>query len=127
MVTVVDDRESDIHAKWAAVPEPGLHMLTRTMRDRRLATGGMPFAAADAFPAAGQRGIDPRPHQPGQARRQAVLEARHGGVEIRRPRQEDRSLPRTVRLRLIDVREIDPPAEVEPLPPAFAGAKPGGS
>src|SRR6202041_1970724 len=45
MVTVVDDRESDIYAKWAVVPEAGFHMLTRAMKDRRLATGGMLFAA----------------------------------------------------------------------------------
>ena len=115
MVTVVDDRESDIDAKWASVPEPGCHMLTRAMQDRRLATGGMLFAAADAFPAAGKRSIDLRPREPGQASRTAVLEVRCGGVEICRPQQEDRSLPATVRLRLIEVREVDPPADVEPL------------
>jgi hypothetical protein len=115
MVTVVDDRESDIYAKWASVPEPGLHMLTRAMQDRRLAAGGMLFAAADAFPAAGKRSIDLRPHEPGQARRQAVVEVRYGGVEICRPQQEDRSLPRTVRLRLMEVREVDPPVDAEPL------------
>jgi hypothetical protein len=123
MVTVVDDRESDIYAKWASVPEPGFHMLTRAMQDRRLATGGMLFAAADAFPAAGKRSIDLRPHEPGQARRKAVVEVRCGGVELCRPQQEDRSLPRTVRLRLIEVREVDPPADVEPLPLAFARAR----
>jgi len=38
-VTVVGDRESDIYAQWASVPEDGFHMLTRAMNDRRL-TGG---------------------------------------------------------------------------------------
>jgi hypothetical protein len=28
-VTMVDDRESDIYAKWASVPDAGFHMLTR--------------------------------------------------------------------------------------------------
>src|SRR5476651_1634303 len=41
---------------------------------------------------------------------------RYGEVEICRPRDErDRSLPKAVRLRLIDVREVNPPEGVEPL------------
>lgn len=115
MVTVVDDRESDIYAKWALVPEADFHMLTRLMTDRRLAGGGMLSAAADGFPAAGRRTIELRPHEPGRAKRAAVVEMRYGAVEICRPRNEDRSLPETVRLRLVEVREVDPPADVEPL------------
>ena len=34
---------------------------------------------------------------------------------MRRPQQEDRALPETVRLRLIEVREVKPPADVELL------------
>jgi hypothetical protein len=115
MVTVVDDRESDIYAKWALVPEVGCHMLTRLMTDRRLASGGLLSAAADGFPVAGRRSIELRPDQPGQARRTAMVEMRYGEVAICRPRNEDRSLPKTVRLRLVEVREVDPPADVEPL------------
>jgi hypothetical protein len=45
-----------------------------------------------------------------------VVALRYGEVEICRPRQEqDRSLPETVRLRVVEAREIDPPADVEPL------------
>ncbi len=115
MVTVVDDRESDIYAKWASVPQAGCHMLTRAMKDRRLATGGMLFAAADGFRAAGKRSIELRPHEAGQRKRTAAVELRYGDVEICRPQHEDRSLPATVRLRLIEVREVNPPADVEPL------------
>jgi hypothetical protein len=126
LVPVVDDRESDIYAKWASVPEPDFHMLTRAVRTAGWPPAASPAfagAAADAFPAAGKRSIELRPHEPGQAKRQAVVEVRHGEVEIRRPRQEDRALPRTLRLRLIELREVDPPAEVEPLPLAFARAR----
>jgi hypothetical protein len=116
MVTVVDDRESDFYAKWVAVPEAGIHMLTRAMQDRRLATGGMLFAAAAAFPVAGTRKINLPARDPGKPKRTAVVEVRYGEVEICRPRQEqDHSLPETVRLRLVEAREIDPPADVEPL------------
>jgi len=116
MVTVVDDRESDIYAKWAWVPEAGFHMLTRTMQDRRLATGGMLFTAAAEFPLAGKRKVELPARDPGKPKRTAVVELRYGEVEICRPRREqDRSLPETVRLRLVEAREVDPPAGVEPL------------
>jgi hypothetical protein len=116
MVTVVNDRESDFYAKWATVPDPNFHLLTRTMQDRRLATGEMLFAAAGEFPVAGTRTVELPARDPDQPKRTAVVALRYGAVEICRPRQEpDRSLPNTVRLRLLDVREIDPPPDVEPL------------
>ena len=43
-VTVVADRESDIYAEWALVPEPGFHLLTRAMHDRRTAEGTLSSA-----------------------------------------------------------------------------------
>jgi hypothetical protein len=44
------------------------------------------------------------------------MQMRFGEVEICRRRDEwDRSLAKTVRLRLVEVREVDPPAGVEPL------------
>ncbi len=116
MVTVVDDRESDFYAKWASVPQAGFHMLTRTMQDRRLATGGMLFATAAEFPVAGKRKVELPARDPGKPKRTAVVELRYGEVEICRPRQEqDWSLPKTVRLRVVEAREIHPPADVEPL------------
>jgi len=116
MVTVVDDRESDFYAKWASVPQVGFHMLTRTMQDRRLATGGMLFATAADFPVAGTRKVELPARDPGKPKRAAVVELRYGEVEICRPRQEqDRSLPKTVRLRVVQAQEIDPPTDVEPL------------
>jgi hypothetical protein len=116
MVTVVDDRESDIYAKWASVPQAGFHMLTRTMKDRRLVRGGMLFAAAAGFPVAGQRKVALPARDPGKPKRTATVAVRYGEVEICRPEQEpDRSLPKTVRLRVIEAGEVDPPAGVEPL------------
>jgi hypothetical protein len=116
MVTVVDDRESDFYAKWASVPETDFHMLTRTMQDRRLAAGDMLFAAAAEFPVAGKRQVELPARDPGKPKRTAVVELRYGEVEICRPRlEQDRSLPQTVRLRVVEAREIDPPPHVEPL------------
>ncbi|MGH9466795.1 MAG: IS4 family transposase [Terriglobales bacterium] len=116
MVTVLDDRESDIYAKWATVPAATCHMLTRCMTDRRLAGGGMLFAAMAQFPVAGRRKIELPAHEPGKRKRSAVVQLRYGEVTISRPDSEmDRTLPEAVCLRCVEVREIDPPADVEPL------------
>ena len=54
--------------------------------------------------------------RPDCAKRTAVVELRYGSVEISRPRDEqDRTLAKTVRLWLVDVREVDPPADAELL------------
>jgi hypothetical protein len=116
MVTVVADRESDIYAEWATIPEDRFHVLTRAMVDRNLAgpAGGTLFAAARVFPLAGTATIEVPARQPDRAKRTATVEMRFGEVEIARPHNEkDRTLPRSVRLRLVEVREIDPPAGVE--------------
>jgi len=116
MVTVVADRESDIYPAWASVPQPGFHLLSRAMVDRRLADGGSLFSAAESFPVAGRRKIKLPARQPDRAARTATVEMRYGEVEICRPRDErDRSLAKTVRLRLVEVHEVDPPEGVQPL------------
>jgi hypothetical protein len=116
MVTVVADRESDMYPAWASVPRPGFHLLSRAMVDRRLAGGGTLFGAAEGFAVAGTRTIKLPARQPDRAARTATVEMRFGEVEICRPRDErDHSLAKTVRLRLIEVCEVDPPEGVEPL------------
>lgn len=116
MVTVVDDREADIYPKWAVLPEPNFHLLTRAMADRKLAGGGALSSAAAQFPAAGRRTIELPPRPPARAKRRVVLELRYGEVEICRPgNEQDRSLPETVSLRLVEVREIGAPEGAEPL------------
>lgn len=116
VVTVVGDREADMYPLWGTVPGPRCHVLTRAMVDRSLTDGRMLFAAAAQFPVAGLRTIKLPARAPGQRKRTVLLELRYGEVEIRRPRGErDRSLPSSLRLRLIDVREVDPPKDVEPL------------
>ena len=116
MVTVVADREADIYPNWASVPAANFHLLGRAMQDRLLADGGTLFAAAATFPMAGRRTVELPARDPGRPKRTAVVELRYGEVEICRPAQEhDHSLPPTVRLRLVEAREVDPPEGVEPL------------
>jgi len=115
-VTVVDDREADIYPKWAMLPEPNFHLLTRAMSDRKLAGGGTLFNAAARFPVAGLHTIELPARPPMRARRSAVLELRFGEVEICRPRDElDHSLPKAVQLRLVEVQEVGTPEGAEPL------------
>ena len=113
---MVADREAGIYPSWAMVPDTNFHMLGRAMKDRLLAGGGTLFAAAATFPMAGRRKIELRSHEPAHPKRTAVVELRYGAVAICRPQQEaDHSLPPTVRLRLVDVREANPPEGTEPL------------
>jgi hypothetical protein len=81
-----------------------------------LAGGGKLFNAAESFAVAGMRKINLPARQSDRAARTATVEIRFGEVEICRPRDEqDRGLPKTVRLRLVEVREIGTPEGVEPL------------
>jgi hypothetical protein len=116
MVTVIADRESDIYAEWARLPEPGFHLLTRASSDRKLANGGDLFAAARNFRLAGTTHLSLPGRSPGAPARTATLALRFGKVVIRRPRHEnDRTLPKTLTLRLVEVCEISPPKGVEPI------------
>ncbi len=115
-MTVVADREADIYSAWASVPQTNIHMLGRAMSDRSLGSGSTLFTAAAQFPVAGRRTIELRAHDVAHPKRSAVVELRYGEVEICQPRGErDHSLPPTVWLRLVDVREVNPPQGVEPL------------
>ena len=116
MVTVVADRESDMYPLWASVPDENVHVLTRAMKDRALVGGGTLFATVAAAPVAGKREIKLPGRDPGQPKRTVKVELRHCEVVILRPQQErDLSLPPSVRLRVIEVRETDPPEGVEAL------------
>jgi hypothetical protein len=116
MMTVISDREGDIYPSWATVPADHCHLLVRAMANRRVSGGGTLFAAAAHFEPAGQREIEIRPHAAGETKRAATVGLRFGEVTVLRPRHEqDRSLPKTVTLRLIEVEEIAPPKGAEPV------------
>lgn len=113
-VTVVADREADMYALWGSAED--VHLLVRARKDRLLADGGLLFAAAARFPLAGQRRIELAAREPGRAKRTATVELRYGDVVIVRPQHErDHSLPPSTQLRLVEVREIDPPEDAEPV------------
>jgi phage gp46-like protein len=114
MVTVIDDREGDIYAKWASVSGANFHLLTRSMQDRVLADGASMYATAAGWPIVDTATIDvvARADRPA---RQAKLVLRFGRVTLKRPQNASSDLPKTVELTLVEVAEVDPPAGVEPL------------
>ncbi len=119
-ITVVADRESDIFEAFALRPD-GVDLLIRAAQDRNLKAdgpqdggpqdGGLLFAAIDATAEAGRAEID-LPAGPGRKRRTAHLAMRYARVSLARPEHGERAgLPDAVEVNVVDVREIDPPAD----------------
>jgi hypothetical protein len=115
IVTVVMDREGDVYEDFALRPR-AVELLVRAGQDRSLADGSRLFAAADRLPEAGRMTVA-LPAAPGRAARMAVLALRFCTVEIARPKNREPALaaglPATVRLTLVDAREVHPPSGVE--------------
>jgi hypothetical protein len=114
MVTVIDDREGDIYAKWASVSAANFHLLTRSMQDRVLADGASMYTTAASWPIADTATLDlvARTDRPA---RKAKLALHVGRVTLKRPQSASSTLPKTVELNLVEVVELDPPAKAEPL------------
>jgi hypothetical protein len=115
MVTVIDDREGDLYAKWASVAEQDFHLLTRSMHDRILADGTSMYQTVAGLPVADVSTLQlvARANRPA---RQAKLALRSGRVRLQRPQGPGlRDLPKTVELTLIEVSELGPPTGLEPL------------
>jgi len=125
MVTEVSDRESDLYAKWALLPGPNYHVLTRAWHDRALVGGGKLFQA-DLEPAGvrviqlqarpARKARDEQPARAAQPAREATVRVSFGEVSFKRPsRPGVADLRKTVTVRLVRVAEVDPPADVEPV------------
>jgi hypothetical protein len=109
-ITMVEDREGDIYDQFARRPQ-NVHLLVRAARDRSV-DGGKLFETcatwsevtryAITVPAKG-RGKGQR------AERMAVVAVRFGEVTVRRPKLASKQLEASLTLRVVDVREVDPP------------------
>ena len=119
-VLMIADRESDIYEEWALLPRRGqdgadFDLLTRAQADRKLADGGMLFAAAAAWREAGRTKIEILARKDRVART-ATLALKFGEVRIKKPaRCRTKGIPATITLRLVEVAEIDAAADVEPV------------
>lgn len=113
-ITVVGDRESDIYEEFARRPA-NVHLLTRAAQDRALAEGGYLFAFAAGLPERTRYEIDV-PAKGSRPARKATVAVGFGSVQIKRPRNgADPSLPASVRLHVVDVREVEPPKGEPPV------------
>lgn len=114
MVTEISDRESDLYAKWARVPGPAFHVLTRAMHDRSIKEGGGRLSSAP-LRLAGTSEVELRPRQDRPARK-AQLVARYGQVSLKRPGNTiETGLPKTVTVSLVEVSEAGAPEGAEPV------------
>jgi hypothetical protein len=113
MVTEISDREGDIYAKWARVPGPSFHVLTRAMGDRRIREGGGKLSSAP-LTAGGAATVRLR-EQPGRPARDARLVIRYGQVTLKRPSAHEKGLPKALAVSLVEVAEIDAPEGVAPI------------
>jgi len=119
-ITVVSDRESDFYELFARRPA-NVELIVRACQNRRrLEPDGAPaddllFQFIDAQPEQG-RFTATIPAAPGRAERRAELALRFAPVTLRRPLHgADPTLPGTLALTLVDVREISAPPDGKPI------------
>ncbi len=114
-VTLIADRESDIYAEWVSLPAANFDLITRACQDRVLDGGQRLFTVAAGWPKAGRRTIE-LPARKARPARTAKLALRFGAVQVRRPRNcTTPGLPETLTLNLVEVAEVDPPADQDPI------------
>jgi len=115
MVTLLGDRESDIFALYTKAAEQDFHVIARSMHDRKQADETSLYATIDAMAAVQRRTIK-LPARAQRPSREADLELRFGVIELARPQNKFlRNLPKSLRLAVVDAREINAAANVEPL------------
>jgi hypothetical protein len=109
-VTVIADRESDIYEAFALAPA-GVEMLVRSAQDRSLEGGERLLATLDGLPEAGRQVLE-LPARGGHKARKTLMAVRWAKVDLVRPanRPASSGLPETVRVTVVDVREVDAPA-----------------
>lgn len=116
MITVIDDREGDIYEKWARLPDRRTHLLSRACRDRVVAGGGTLFATLAARPERHRFTLDLPARAGKRQARRAQLSIRFAKIVICRPAScSDPHAPRQIELSALEVREIDPPPDEEPV------------
>jgi hypothetical protein len=117
-VVVVGDRENDIYSCFARRPA-AVDLIVRAAQDRAtegLVEDGSLFASAAAWPELRQMLVKVAPRRVGDRGRTATVAVRAGPVTLKRPRHGfAKTDPETVSMTLVEVREINPPANEEPL------------
>jgi len=121
-VVVVGDRESDIYSCFARRPA-GVELIVRAAQDRAIelapdgpVVAGSLFASAAAWPDLTCLQVKVAPRRVGDPGRAATVALRAGSVTLKRPHQGfAKTDAATVSMTLVQAREINPPANQEPL------------
>ena len=114
-VVVVGDRENDIYSCFARRPA-AVDLIVRAAQDRALAEDASLFARPAAWPELTQVLVKVAPRRIDDPGRIATVALRAGPVTLRRPRNGfAKTDPETVSMTLVEAREINLPANEEPL------------
>ncbi len=116
MITMVEDREGDIYDQFARRPD-NVHLLVRAAQNRALGNHEHLFERCSSWSEVAQYAITVPAKGGGsgkgaRAERTAVVAVRFGEVTLRRPSCADKSLPQELVLRVVDVREVNPPSDI---------------
>jgi len=117
-ITVISDRESDIYEHFARRPA-NVELIIRASWNRKieLSSGASAplFTFADSLPEAARFSVK-IPAAPGRKERTAELALRFSPVKLCRPHPSPApDLPDTIRLTMVDIRELSPNHEGEPI------------
>lgn len=107
-ITLVEDREGDSFDQFARRPD-NVHLLVRAARNRTMGDDRKLFDVCASWPEVARYTLEvPAKHgKRGQrAARTAVVAVRFGEVTLMRPPRVGRNLPRTLTVRVVDVREV---------------------
>jgi hypothetical protein len=114
-VVVVADRGGDIYASFAR-RSAAVDLLVRAAQDRTLHDGSRLFAAPAVWPELARSEVAVAPPRVGGRSRTATLVLRAGPIVISRPRHGgDCSDPPQLTLHMVEAREINGPADGQPL------------
>lgn len=115
MITMVEDREGDIYDQFARRPA-NVHLLVRAAQNRSVGSDLGLFKQCAAWSEVERHTITVPPRRGGsgkgpRAERTAVVAVRFGEVVVWRPTGAGKNLPADLTLRVVDVREVDPPED----------------
>jgi hypothetical protein len=117
-ITVVSDRESDFYEHFARRPA-NTHLIVRACQNRKIKgsddTGELLFTFIDGLPEADRYSVK-IPAAPGRKARTAELALRFSPIKLCKPLHGAASdLPDSITLTLVDVREVSPLEDGEPV------------
>ncbi len=112
-ITMVSDREGDIYDLFAR-RLAHVDLLCRSAHPRAMTTGGLLPAHCAGLPEQGRATIEV-PAKPGRTAREATVALRFDAIELRRPGRAGSEPAKAVALWVVDVSEVDPPKDAEPV------------